>query len=406
MDARTLGARARSAGDQSDGQPRILLLAMLPIGDTIWLAPTTRALRERYPHATITALAYRSNAALAARLPGVDETLIFTPPRSLGAALTTPGLVAAVRARRFDWAITFTSPAFKWMSLLAGIPRRTYMKFDTLWWLIPARHEAWRAAHATAHYYDAARELGLPPWRSVDQRPAFTLPASAEIEAARFLEAHAPTHVNAQGDAHEAPMLIAMHPGGAGLDGRKRWPADRFAALIQRLWRERGARVALLGGPDERALAEWVAKAAREGADMPPDAQPIVAAGRLSLLGAFALIERSALFIGNDSGLLHAAATLGVPYVGIFGPTAPTSFRPIPQRARQGRLLLPHTPCREPVAFVGSDVFWRGARCLGACDALDSVTPADAFDAVIETLAQANASSASGAPNGVAAPAL
>lgn len=399
MDAATPGAHALSAG----GQPRILLLAMLPIGDTIWLAPTTRALRVRYPRARITALAYRSNAALVARLPGVDETLIFTPPRHLEAALATPRLLRAVRARRFDWAITFTSPAFKWISLLAGIPRRTYMKFDRLWWLIPARHDAWRAAHATVHYYDAARELDLPPWRSLDQRPAFTLPASAEAEAARFLE----TNVAPRADALGAPRLIAMHPGGAGLDGRKRWPAERFAALIERLWREQGARTVLLGGPDERALAEQVAAQvrARAPSNAPADMQPIVAAGRLSLLGAFALIARATLFIGNDSGLLHAAATLGVPYVGIFGPTSPTSFRPIPQRPRQGRLLLPHAPCPEPVAFVGSDVFWRGSRCLGACDALESISAEDAFDAIIETLAQANAPSASDPSSGVTAPA-
>jgi ADP-heptose:LPS heptosyltransferase len=169
------------------------------------------------------------------------------------------------------------------------------------------------------------------------------------------------------------------------LGGRKRWPADRFAALITRLWREQGVRALLLGGPDERALAEQAQAAAG-------DAQPIVAAGQMSLLGSFALIERCSLFIGNDSGLLHAAAALDVPYVGIFGPTSTASFRPIPRRSRQGRLLLPHTPCPEPVAFVGGDVIWRGSRCLGACDALESITVDDAFGASSETLAQSGSS--------------
>ena len=40
-------------------RPRILLLAMLPIGDTIWLAPTTRALRARYPAESFAALGCR-----------------------------------------------------------------------------------------------------------------------------------------------------------------------------------------------------------------------------------------------------------------------------------------------------------------------------------------------------------
>jgi ADP-heptose:LPS heptosyltransferase len=110
---------------------------MLPIGDTIWLAPTTRALRARYPAASISALAYPSNAPVAALLPGVDEVTQFDPRRDLAQAYTLARLLANLRGRRYDWAITFTSPAFKWISLLSGIPQRTYMKFDRLWWLTP-----------------------------------------------------------------------------------------------------------------------------------------------------------------------------------------------------------------------------------------------------------------------------
>ncbi len=355
-------------------RPRILLLAMLPVGDTIWLGPTTRALRERYPFATMTALTYRSNAPLAALLPGVDDVMRFIPPHDRTSALALPGLIASLRDRRFDWAITFTSPGFKWISLLAGIPHRAYMKFDRLWWLIPRRHERWRSIHATEHYYDTARELGLPPWERVDQRPAFSLPGSAQAEAARFLQERiAPD---------DARSLITIHPGGAGLGGQKRWPAERFALLIRRLWDERRARALILGGSDEISLAESIARAAW-------DARPIVAAGKTTLLGSFALVERSCVFLGNDSSLLHAAAALGTPYVGIFGPTSPASFRPIPSRPRQGGLLLPRAPCPRPVAFVGGDAVWRASRCVGASRALESITVDDAYTAVVQALADA-----------------
>ncbi len=356
----------RMTGAPFDARPRILLLATLPIGDTIWLAPTTRALRQRYPDALITALAYRANVALAACLPGVDDTLIFNAPRTLSGVRATRDLLRVLRARRYEWVITFTSPAFKWVSLLADIPRRTYMKFDRLWWLIPRRHDAWRATHATEHYYNVARELSLPAWRNVDQRPVFKIPASAQEEADRYLEARLGTT--------GCQRLIAVHPGGAGLGGRKRWPADRFARLIERLWREQGVRAILMGGAEDWSLADRIETLAHS-------AQPINAAGVFSLLGSFALIERCALFIGNDSSLLHAAAALGVPYVGIFGPTSIASFRPIPQRLEQGRLLLPHTSYPEPVGFIGSDVIWRTSVCAGARDALESISVDEAFAA-------------------------
>ncbi len=354
-------------------RPRILLLAMLPIGDTIWLAPTTRALRARYPAASISALAYPSNAPVAALLPGVDEVTQFDPRRDLAQAYTLARLLANLRGRRYDWAITFTSPAFKWISLLSGIPQRTYMKFDRLWWLIPARHDRWRATHATEHYYDAARELDLPPWRGVDRRPALALPATARQEARRFLR-----------DQRVAPRgarrLVAIHPGGAGLNGQKRWPAASFAALACRLARVRDVRIMVMGGPDEIELARHVAWLAR-------DCHPIVAAGATSLLGSLALVERADLFIGDDSGLLHAAAALGIPYIGLFGPTSPASFHPVPVRAGQGRLLLARGQSEDPIAFVGSDVIWKTVRCVGAAHAMERIRVDDVLLAATQALA-------------------
>lgn len=361
--------------------PRILLLAMLPIGDTIWLAPTTRALRMRYPAARMTALAYPSNAPVAALLPGVDEVAQFEPPRGLERASALPRLLATLYDCQYDWAITFTSPAFKWISLLAGIPRRTYMKFDPLWWLIPARHDDWRATHATEHYYNAARELGLPPWREIDQRPTLALPTTARQEARRFLRAR---QVEQRGERHGERRLVALHPGGAGLNGQKRWPAESFAVLARRLAREGDARIMVMGGPDEVELARHVARLAHE-------AYPIVAAGATSLLGSLALVERADLFIGDDSSLLHAAAALGVPYIGLFGPTSPASFRPVPTRPGQGRLLLARGQSDEPIAFVGSDVVWKTGRCVGAPHAMERIRVDDVLLAAAQALADSTA---------------
>jgi ADP-heptose:LPS heptosyltransferase len=55
--------------------------------------------------------------------------------------------------------------------------------------------------------------------------------------------------------------------------------------------------------------------------------------GMLSLPEAAAVLRRSALFIGNDSGLMHLAAAAGAPTVGLFGPTDATIYRPAGPRA-------------------------------------------------------------------------
>ena len=63
-----------------------------------------------------------------------------------------------------------------------------------------------------------------------------------------------------------------------------------------------------------------------------PEALDLV--GRLSLPEAAAVLARSALFVGNDSGLMHLAAAAGAPTLGLFGPTPASEYAPVGRRAR------------------------------------------------------------------------
>ncbi|HEY7833835.1 MAG TPA: glycosyltransferase family 9 protein [Ktedonobacterales bacterium] len=351
---------------------RILMLALLPIGDTLFLTPTIRALRARYPAAHLAALAFAAGAPVLDATPELDAVIRWPRGASLGALAGRLAGLRALRRMGFDTSVDCTSPWYKWISLAAGIPRRTYLKFDRLWWLLPASHTAWRATHATRLYYDCARELDLPPWDVVDQVPTLALPPEARAAAEAFVRENAP-------DGARARPLIAIHPGGTGLAGHKRWPAERFAAVADALAARHDARVVLLGGPDEMALADAVAARMR--------AAPLLAAGKLPLLATGALIARCALFVGNDSSLLHLAAALGTSYVGIFGPTSPANFRPIPSRSGQGRLVLPDPPCARLEYFVGGRPIWQTMRGADASACLAGISVARvlaAADAAME----------------------
>jgi ADP-heptose:LPS heptosyltransferase len=266
--------------------------------------------------------------------------------------------LCSLRAQRFDVAINFTTPAYKWLSFYCGIPLRTYMKFEPGWWFLPGQHRRWRSTHATRHYYDCARELDLPPWSEVSHVPHIELPPCARIKALTFLNGH--------GEWPSQRPLVALHPGGAGLAGVKRWPVERFAWVAEQLRVHWGAQVLLLGGREDLPLARMVAEQL--------DAPPLIAAGALPLLASIGLIERCDLFIGNDSSLLHLAAAMGTPFVGIYGPTGLGNFRPIPLRPRQGRFALPAWPCFSPHYFVGGDHVLTGPCCQGTCAALETIT--------------------------------
>jgi lipopolysaccharide heptosyltransferase II len=351
---------------------RILLLGLLPIGDTMFTTPTIRALRERYPPARITALAHASAAPVLHCVPEVDEVVVLPFGRDWAGCGPLMRTLRSLRAQRFDVAITFTTPAYKWVSFVCRVPLRTYMKFEPLWWLVPRDRTRWRSTHATRHYYDCACELDLPPWEAVSHRPYLVLPDAERRAAHLFLHRH--------GAPKEQGPLVALHAGGAGVSGLKRWPPDRFAELAERLQRAWGARILLLGGREETALARAIAAAMH-------DAEPIIAVGAVSLLTSFALIESCDLFIGNDSSLLHAAAALGTPYVGIVGPTSPANFHPVGRHPGQGTLVRPSPPCRRPQYFVGGALPWRRPCCQGTCRALAALR-ADAVLAAAAVLLQ------------------
>jgi ADP-heptose:LPS heptosyltransferase len=114
---------------------------------------------------------------------------------------------------------------------------------------------------------------------------------------------------------------VVLHPGAGS--PVKRWPEARFVELGRRL-RERGLPVEVLEGPAEPGAAERVAAG-------------IPGAARLEGLELDALapvLRRARGFVGNDSGVSHLAAALGVPTVAVFGPTDPRNWAPRGPRVR------------------------------------------------------------------------
>jgi len=147
------------------------------------------------------------------------------------------------------------------------------------------------------------------------------------------------------------PALPGMRSGGAGAiadHGRlwslavgatygsaKAWPAAQAAAFAD-LAREHGVRLLLLG--DAAATAHVRAMAAARPLDWREADQPgagvVDLTGRTELADAAALLRASAVFVGNDSGLMHLAAALGTPTLGLFGSTNPAWTAPRGRRTR------------------------------------------------------------------------
>jgi predicted lipopolysaccharide heptosyltransferase III len=334
---------------------RILLIRLRQIGDVVFTTPAVRAVRERFPDATITYLVEPAAAPVVDGNPDIDELLVA--PRLPGAAGWRHewSLIHRLRATRFDLVIDFHGgPRASLLSWLSGAPMRIGYDVIGRSWMYthPVRRpRALRARHSVENQWDLLAPLAIgSPDRAAHPVTMAIDPLAVRAVNARLLGAG----VNA------ADRLVIMHVS-AGNPFR-RWPIPAFAAVAVGLAsRPAGCRVLVTSGPSEHAAANLVITAAR--AALPEaERERILSCGEFSLAELRALVERAALYIGGDSGPMHIASTSHVPMVSLYGPTLPA--RSAPWRAPQwpARAVeidgLPCRPCEQRVCVPGD------FRCL------------------------------------------
>jgi heptosyltransferase-2 len=153
-----------------------------------------------------------------------------------------------------------------------------------------------------------------------------------------------------------AARAVALAPGSVGAS--KRWTYYPDAA---RLLGQRGLDVWVVGGPGEKALATEIVAAG--GARVRDLTGTDLRNGILAMAAA-------SVAISNDSGLMHIAAALGTPTMGIFGPTSPYHWAPLNGLAAtvQTKTTVPCQPCHRPVCTMNDH---RCMRDIPASDVAD-----------------------------------
>ena len=297
-------ARGPADRDSQATEPTVLVLRALGLGDALTGVPALRGLRRRFGGRRLVLAADGPPAALLQTCGVVDAVV---PTQGLDGE--PPGLrLAAVvgigHTRHVAVNLHGRGPASHRL-LLAGHP-------STL--LCFANRHAWAAGGPR---WDPAEHEVLRWCRLVEYAGGRCHPCDLRLST--------PTA--------RAPMAgvegyVVVHPGAAS--GSRRWPAARWARVARWL-ADRGRRVVLTGGPDERALAAAVAA----DAGLAPSAS---LAGRLSLPELCVLVASAALVCCGDTGVAHLATAYGTPSVRLFGPTPPTAWGPLSDPGRHAVL--------------------------------------------------------------------
>ncbi|HEY7975619.1 MAG TPA: hypothetical protein VID72_09775, partial [Ktedonobacterales bacterium] len=166
---------------------RILVTALCPIGDTLFLTPALARLRERFAGARISVVVSAANEGILADNPDVDERIVFPDRSEESEATRFARGVRRLGQERPDLIVNF-SAAGAIVTTLAGLRApRLGLEMPRLWGLMGARTEAYRHRHAIDHYFKVIEPVAPAPRAAQARAPRFYLTNESRRAARQLL---------------------------------------------------------------------------------------------------------------------------------------------------------------------------------------------------------------------------
>jgi lipopolysaccharide heptosyltransferase II len=337
---------------------KILLIRLRLIGDVVFTTPLLGALKRTYPESRLTYLVERDAAPVVAGNPHLAQVIVIQRTRGWARVRDDLALAWRLRAERFDVVFDLHGgPRSSWLTWATGARQRIGYDIRGRSWQYTRtvhRPRELQPRHSVVNQWELLSALDGwpgPPADPVRDPVEMPLDAAADERIAHRLGA-------AGVDSRHDVVVVHVSAG----NPFRRWPEPAFAALVAGLAsNDERRRIVLSSGPSDRLAADRIARAARR--ELGPDrAGQVLEFGDADLPELRALIARSALFVGGDSGPLHVASSTATPVVGIYGPTlaarsAPWRSPRVPTESVQVD-GLPCRPCEQRVCAPGD------FRCL------------------------------------------
>ncbi len=347
-------------------QARHLLCVRLDtLGDVLMTTPAIRALKESCTGRRITLLTSPVGAAIAERIPEIDEVLVYDAPWMKATAPRVNSrpeyaIAARLREARFDGAVIFTVysqnplPA-AFLCYLADIPLRlahcheNAYQLLTDWIVDPEPQETMR--HEVRRQLDLVAAINC---RTADERLSICVREAARDRVERRL--------GDMGVDQCRPWLV-IHAGATAPS--RRYPPEYYARVVHQLVTKHDFQAIFTGVAEER---EWIEPIRRQA-----EAPSHSLVGKLNLDELTALLERAPVLLSNNTGPVHIAAALGTPVVDLYALTNPQ-----------------HTPWQTPNRVLFHDVpcknCYKSVCPQGHHACLRGVEPETVVGAVLEVV--------------------
>jgi len=288
---------------------RILVITLSNVGDIILTMPSIGALAREFPEARMDVMVGPAGRELFSADPRIFKLIIYDKHLPI---TEKRRLQQKLKRLHYDLVADFRNTLF---GLLIG-PRfrtATVQRFPK------------KIMHSMDRHLYRLKSLGM---KDLERKSYIYIPEKDEEYAAGLLKECA------IGDSY-----VVVNPGAKS--HLKRWTAEGFAAVCDRLIRECGASIVFIGLKEDREVIESVIKKMKERSHN--------LAERTNIRQLAGLLKRAKLLVTNDSAPLHLGCAVGVKVLALFGPTDPMKYGPIGEFDAVMNEKLSCAPCESAV---------------------------------------------------------
>ena len=344
---------------------RLVVFRFGHLGDILHLLPSLREIKRQRPDVRMELVTGPWNKALLADQDvRFDAVHYFTPDviqyhrgqsDGVRAFAGEQAFIRTLRGNGVDLVFCPAKPHFAELCIIIGLQPSHYVGGDWNLQNLPTEFPCHTRPFDSRHYEMEAIADFLPDM-GLERKPV-----SLAYQISSSCLAAVDERLKKENQAGKP--VLSVFPG-SGWSG-KCWPVEHFVALLNRVNDDGRFMVVLGGSPGERWLCEHINSQLKHAA--------LITAGRLSLDESAALIQRSALLIGNDSAPIHVAAAVGCPTVSLWGPTFPEKWAP------RGAM---HTQVKRRGDCAGCTYWHPAAPCTGRPSCITTIAVDDVLEAV------------------------
>ncbi len=304
---------------------RILVVNVNWLGDAILTTPVFKAIKEKFPDSYVGVLCIERVEEVFENNPYIDEIIIFDEKKNHKSIFKKIKFVGKLRKRRFETVFLIHRSFTKALvCFLAGIPERIgYLRPKNIFVINKSvQPPVCNDIHRQDYYLSLFEQSGIT---IKDRLPKIY---TSEDKTQRHEDLISAAH-------NKYKYLAGINPSANWL--LKRWPQKMFALLCDKLIKELNCGIFFIGAKSDSGTVSAVTQMMEN--------EYFNLCGKTDVKELAHLIEHMDLFISNDSGPAHLAASLGVPTLVFFGPTSPKMTSP---RGRNVKILEKPHGCQVP----------------------------------------------------------